>query len=61
MVTVNELFAGLVSVPLNNADPVTGIVPAAAMFTFTITIIVWPPPIVDALQVIVPEEPVAGP
>jgi len=61
MVTVNELFAGLVSVPLNSADPVTGIVPAAATFTFTTTVIVWPPPIVDALHVMVPEEPGAGP
>ena len=61
MVTVNELFAGLVSVPLKVAEPVTGMVPAAATVEPTVTTIVWPPPIVDALHVIVPEEPGAGP
>jgi len=61
MVTVNELFAGLVSVPLKVAEPVTGMVPAAATVEPTVTTIAWPPPIVDALHVIVPEEPGAGP
>ena len=61
MVTVNALFAGLVSVPLNSADPVTGIVPLAATLTFTITVMVCPPPMLAAEQVIVPEVPGAGP
>lgn len=61
MVTANELFAGLVSVPLNVAEPVTGMVPAAATVETTVTTIVWPPPIVEAVQVMVPEVPTAGP
>ena len=61
MVTVNALFAGFVSVPMNSADPVTGIVPLPATFTFTITVIVCPPPMLAAEQVIVPEVPGAGP
>ena len=59
-VTVNELFAGLVSVPLSMADPVTGIVPAAVTATPTVTIIVWPPPRLAALQVTVPAMPPKG-
>ena len=61
MVTVNALFAGLVSMPLNVAEPVTGMVPAAATLETTVTTIVCPPPIVDAVQVMVPEEPGTGP
>lgn len=61
MVTVNELFAGLISVPANVAVPVTGMVPPAATDTFTITTMVCPPAMLGALQVIVPAVPGAGP
>src|SRR6185437_2810224 len=61
MVTVNKLFAGLVSVPVRLAMPTTGMVPAAATDAFTITIMVWPPAIVGALQVTVPAVPGSGP
>lgn len=61
MFTVNELFAGLISVPASVAVPVTGMVPAAATDTFTITTMVCPPAMLGALQVIVPTVPGAGP
>ena len=61
MMTVNALFAALVSVPLNVAEPVTGMVPAEATLATTVTNIVCPPPMLDATQVIVPEVPGAGP
>ena len=61
MVTVNALFAVLVSVPLNSAVPVTGIVPLAATLTFTITVMVCPVPMLVAEHVIVPDVPGAGP
>lgn len=61
MFTVNELFAGLVSVPLNVAEPVVEIVPACATVTETVTVIACPLPRLGAVQVTVPELPSAGP
>ncbi len=52
MVTVDELFAGFVSVPVNVAEPVVGKDPAVGpTLKFTVTIEVAPPATVPRLQV----------
>ena len=54
MVTVNELFAGFVSVPVKLATPVSAMEPACVAITLTVTVIVALPSRVEALQVTVP-------
>src|SRR5438270_13741412 len=61
MVTVNELLALLVSVPLKVAVPLLVIVPATVTVTFTVTIMVCPPANEFRLQLTVPPfDPAAG-
>src|SRR5690348_2050839 len=54
MVTVNELFAGFVSVPVKLATPVSAMEPACVGITLIVTVIVEPPFKAEALQVTVP-------
>lgn len=54
MVTVNELFAGFVSVPVKLATPVSAMEPACVAITLSVTVIVELPFSVEALQVTVP-------
>lgn len=54
MVTVNELFAGFVSVPLKLATPVSAMEPACVTVTFIVTVIVEPGFNAERLQVTVP-------
>jgi len=54
MVTVNELFAGFVSVPLKLATPVSAMEPAWVATTFTVTVIVEFPFNAERLHVTVP-------
>lgn len=54
MVTVNELFAGFVSVPLKVATPVAAMEPACVTVTFMVTVIVEPGFNAERLQVTVP-------
>lgn len=62
IVTENELFAGLVSVPTKVADPVVVIVPVVLNPTFAVTTIVCPPARLDRLQeTFPPAVPGAGP
>lgn len=60
MVTVNVLFAVLVSLPLNEAWPVELNEPVPGTLKLMVTIMVCPAGIVPALQVTVPPLPTAG-
>ncbi len=60
MVTVKVLFGVLVSLPLNEAWPVELKLPAPGTLKFTVTIMVCPPAMVDALHEMVPPLPGAG-
>lgn len=61
MVTVNELFAVFVSVPVNVADPAVGMVPTTVGTKLTLTVMVCPPGR-DAVRHVItpPNEPGAG-